>query len=140
MAEPDDSTVAGTGRARTGGSQGHSERKAGKSGGPSSSADPSGRPGKKKGDRPGPDRAGHLPTPTLSQPGPGVPQQPDPPAPSAPQTPEPPAPPVPDPEPSQPPPVPSASPAAQLRHQALGAPDAVESLRTPQASPQVGPA
>ncbi|NEC68712.1 hypothetical protein G3I41_29540, partial [Streptomyces sp. SID9727] len=54
-------------------------------------------------------------------------------------TPAPPEP-EPEPEPSEPaPPAPSASPAAQLRTDAVGWPDGVAAVRTPEASPQVGP-
>lgn len=139
VAEPDGATVAGTGRTGKGGSAAHSGRKGGGSRGPNAPADPSGSPGKGP-DKRGPVRGGHLPTPSLSSSGPGAPQQPDPPAPSAPQTPEQPVPQEPDPAPSEPPAVPSASPAAQLRHEAMGVPDGVGRMRTPEASPQVGPA
>ncbi|MGW6713294.1 hypothetical protein ACWF9X_10945 [Streptomyces globisporus] len=86
-----------------------------------------------------PTRAGGgvSPAPTPSTPGPGEPP---------PVTPEPPAPPTPapdpdpEPEPTDPPePPPSASPAAQLRAHARGGPEPVGPLRTPEASPQVGP-
>ncbi|WP_406452693.1 hypothetical protein OG782_19585 [Streptomyces sp. NBC_00876] len=144
MAEPDGSTVAGTGRARTGGDAGaHSGGKTGQSGDPSPSAGPSGSPAASGGRAPG--QGGHQPAPALSPAGPGVPQQPEPPAPSDPgpgtsATPQPSVPPEPDPEPSQEPPVPSASPAAQLRNNAMGPPDGPGAMRTPEASPQVGPA
>lgn len=146
VAEPDGSTVAGTGHARTGGGAGaQSERRAGRSADPSASVTPSGSPGAAS-DRSGPAKGGRPPAQTPSAPGPGVPEQPEPPAPSdpgpgTPETPQPPTPPEPDPEPSEPaPPVPSASPAAQLRQGATGAPDALYAMRTPEASPQVGPA
>ncbi|MET8880665.1 MULTISPECIES: hypothetical protein [Streptomyces] len=80
---------------------------------------------------------GVRPTPTPSTPGPGEPP---------PVTPEPPAPPTPapdpdpEPQPTDPPePPPSASPAAQFRAQGTGGPKPVGPLRTPEASPQVGP-
>lgn len=141
-AEPDGATVAGTGPARTGGAEAHSERgEAAQSPSPtpSVSADPSDSPGTGPAES-GRLRGGRLPAPRPSPSGPGVPEQPerpDPPAPADSQTPEPPEP---DPEPSEPPPAPSASPAAQLRDDAMGAPDDVDQLRTPEASPQVGPA
>uniref|UniRef100_UPI00068E2D11 hypothetical protein n=1 Tax=Streptomyces sp. NRRL WC-3725 TaxID=1463933 RepID=UPI00068E2D11 len=48
--------------------------------------------------------------------------------------------PEPEPEPTEPPePAPSASPAAQLRTQAMGGAEEGRPLRTPEASPQVGP-
>lgn len=140
VAGPDGATVTGTGRsARTGGAEAHSDREAAESGAPSASADSSRSPGTKPAEpgRPGPGRVSVPPR----QAAPGVPEQPEPPAPSEPQTPEPPAPPEePEPEPSEPPGVPSASPAAQLRNEAMGAPGQVEEMRTPEASPQVGPA
>lgn len=141
VAGPDGSTVTGTGRsARTGGAEAHSEREAAESGAPSASAEPSRSPGAKSAE-PGRVRGGRLSAPPLPQAGPGVPERPDPPAPSEAQTPEPPAPPEePEPEPSEPPEVPSASPAAQLRNEAMGAPGHAEDVRTPEASPQVGPA
>ncbi|MEW2176112.1 hypothetical protein AB0890_07240 [Streptomyces sp. NPDC005406] len=146
VAEPDGSTVAGTGRARTGGGSGaHSERRAGRSANPSASAAPSGGPGAEPG-RPGPAKPGHPAAQSPSAQESGAPEQPEPPAPSdpGPGTPgsqQPSTPPPPDPEPSDPePPAPSASPAAQLRDGATGTPDAVYALRTPEASPQVGPA
>ncbi|MFD0022839.1 hypothetical protein [Streptomyces sp. NPDC058382] len=139
VAGPDGSTVAGTGRARTGGAEAHSEREAAESSGPSASARPSDSPGTEPAE-PGRLRGGRLPAPAPAPSQPGVPDQPDPPAPSDPQTPEPPEPTEPGPEPSDPPEVPSASPAAQFRHDAMGAPGEVESMRTPEASPQVGPA
>lgn len=146
VAEPDGSTVAGTGRARSGGGAGaHSEREGGRSMRPECLGRPSGSPGAEP-DGSGPARGGHPATPTPSAPGPGVPEQPEPPAPSdpgpgTPETPQPPDPPEPEPEPSEPaPPVPSASPAAQSRNGASGVPDGVYAMRTPEASPQVGPA
>jgi hypothetical protein len=145
--EPDGSTAAGTGRARTrGGAEAHSDREAAESPSPSASARASVVPGGVhagvgSGD-PLPTRGGHLPVP--SPPGGGGPQQPVPSAepsvssgPSAPVTPEPSS--SPDPEPSSPPPAPSASPAAQFRSDAMSVPDDMEALRTPEASPQVGP-
>ncbi|MEV0785941.1 hypothetical protein AB0I52_23885 [Streptomyces sp. NPDC050423] len=139
VAGPDGSTVAGTGRARTGGAEAHSEREVAESGTPSASAGPSGSPGTGSAE-PRRVRGGRMSAPPLPSPEPGAPQQPDPPAPSEPQAPEPSAPPEPEPEPSEPPEVPSASPAAQLRTDAMGAPDNVDEMRTPEASPQVGPA
>ncbi|MFF3174377.1 hypothetical protein ACFVQ0_17350 [Streptomyces sp. NPDC057900] len=141
---PDGSTVTGTGRsARTGGAEAHSEREVAESGAPSASADASRSPGKESAE-PGRVRGGRLSAPPLPHAEPGVPERPErpePPAPSEAETPDPPAPPEePEPEPSEPPQVPSASPAAQLRNEAMGAPGQVEELRTPEASPQVGPA
>lgn len=76
--------------------------------------------------------------PSASKPEPGVPQPPASPEPSGPATPEPPA--SPEPEPSEPPPPPpSASPAARLRSEAMRALGESVPLRTPEASPQVGP-
>ncbi|MEU8697977.1 hypothetical protein AB0C61_09915 [Streptomyces sp. NPDC048680] len=138
-AGPDGSTAAGTGRARTAGAEAHSEREAAESGAPSASAKPSGSPGTGSAE-PGRVRIGRMPAPPPLSPEPGVPQRPDPPAPSGPQAPEPSAPPEPEPQPSEPPEVPSASPAAQLRTDAMGALDNVDEMRTPEASPQVGPA
>ncbi|MFD7746685.1 hypothetical protein ACFV2V_20165 [Streptomyces sp. NPDC059698] len=82
--------------------------------------------------------AGALtPTPTPSTPGPGEPP------PTVPEPPVPPSPtpdPEPDPEPTDPPePSPSTSPAAQFRAHALSGREVVRPLRTPEASPQVGP-
>lgn len=158
VAEPEGSTVAGTGHARTGSGAGaQSERRVGRSADPSVSAAPSGSPGAVH-DRPGPVR-GAPPVPrTPSAQGPGAPEQPEPPAPSdpgpgAPESPQPPASPEPEPEPEpseSAPPAPSASPAAQAREGATergmtgrgatGTPDAVYAMPTPKASPQVGPA
>ncbi|GGV95875.1 hypothetical protein GCM10015535_64270 [Streptomyces gelaticus] len=142
---PDGGTVAGTGPVRTGGGrpEAHSEREAVESPEPGDFAGPSTAPG---GVRPGaepggtePSRGTVPPAPSVSQPGPGVPQQTEPPAPSGPATPEPPS--SPEPEPSEPPsvPPPSASPAAQPRNEATGASARSVPLRTPEASPQVGP-
>ncbi|MET9658888.1 hypothetical protein [Streptomyces sp. NPDC006510] len=144
-ARPDGGTVAGTGHVRTGGgrAEAHSEREAAESPEPSRSAGPSAAPGGvRPGTEPGggaePPRGDPLPTPSASQPGPGVPQQSESPTPSGPATPEPPSSPEPQPsEPSSPPP--SASPAAQLRNDAMGVPGESDPLRTPEASPQVGP-
>ncbi|MEU8507635.1 hypothetical protein AB0C40_23520 [Streptomyces brevispora] len=138
---PDGSTVAGTGRGRTGGAEAHSEREAAESGGPKASADPSAGPGAgTAGQRRL--RGGRLLTPTTAPlpSGPGEPEPPVTPAPSDPPAPEPSVPPEPEPEPSEPPPVPSASPAAQFRNDAMGALDDMDEMRTPEASPQVGPA
>lgn len=139
VAGPDGSTVAGTGRARTGGAEAHSEREIAETGAPSPSAAPSDSPGTGSAE-PRRVRGGRMSAPPLPSSEPRVPQQPDPPAPSEPQAPEPSVPPEPEPEPSEPPEVPSASPAAQLRTDAMGALDNVDEMRTPEASPQVGPA
>ncbi|MCX5342096.1 hypothetical protein [Streptomyces atratus] len=142
-AGPDGGTVAGTGGARHGGggAEAHSEREAAESAEPSGSAGPSGSPGGvRPGTKPGDPRSaggGGLPVPSVSQPGPGVPHQPESPPPSEPDTPEPPA--SPEPEPSEPSPQPSASSAAQLRKRAMRALEGPSALRTPDVSPQVGP-
>lgn len=146
-ARPDGGTVAGTGRVRTGGgrAEAHSEREAVESPEPGDSAGPShATGGVRPGAEPGgaePPRGTVPPAPSASHPGPGVPQQPESPVPSAPPTPGPPSSPEPEPEPSEPPsaPPPSASPAAQLRSEATGASARSVPLRTPEASPQVGP-
>lgn len=143
-AEPDgtvpDSGTAGAGRglART-----HSDREIPgepdpDASGATSSAAPADR--RRPPVTPPPTLGGRPPAPTLSAPGPAEP---------SPVTPEPPSPsdpgpdPDPDPKPSQPSepptPPPSASPAAQLRAGAMTAPRRPEMLRTPEASPQVGP-
>ncbi|MFJ4962702.1 hypothetical protein ACIP6P_09660 [Streptomyces sp. NPDC088729] len=144
-AEPDGDTVPGSGRAGFlgGDAHTHSDREASgdaprpdASGVAASSAprDPRPEPG-----APHPTGPGRAPTPTPSTPGPGEPP---------PVTPEPPSQPSPDPDPDPEPepvpsptpePPPSASPAAQLRTQALGGRRDAVPLRTPQASPQVGP-
>ncbi|MFE2294499.1 hypothetical protein [Streptomyces sp. NPDC059452] len=86
---------------------------------------------------PQPSRPGQPPAPTPSTPGPGEPP-PVAPEPSAPPVPDPDPEPEPEPtEPSEPPP--SASPAAQFRTQAMGGAEEGRPLRTPEASPQVGP-
>ncbi|MGW2472463.1 hypothetical protein [Streptomyces sp. NPDC001665] len=144
--EPNGSTVTGTGHSRYGGPGAQSERRGA---GPSASASPSGSApaadgaGAEKGA--GRDRAARPSVPEgpaeSVPPEPSVPADPDPvPGPQDPT--DTPAPPDPqEPEPSEPaPPVPSASPAAQSRTDALGWQDEVAELRTPKASPQVGPA
>ncbi|GGY35523.1 hypothetical protein ACFRMO_24475 [Streptomyces anulatus] len=143
VADPAGDTVPGSGRTggRVGGAHPHSDRAVpGSSPSPDASgAVPSVTPDDPRPDpaAPGPTRGGPPPSPTPSTPGPGEPP---------PTTPEPPAPPTPDPdpepepEPTDPPePLPSASPAAQLRAHAMSGPEASGPLRTPEASPQVGP-
>ncbi|MGW2087026.1 hypothetical protein [Streptomyces sp. NPDC001880] len=145
-ARPDGGTVAGTGRVRTGGgrAEAHSEREVVESPEPGESAGPPAAPdGVRPGAEPGgtePPRGTVPPAPSASHPGPGVPQQPESPEPSVSPTPEPPS--SPEPEPSGPPsaPPPSASPAAQLRSEAAGASARSVPLRTPEVSPQAGPA
>ncbi|MET9770424.1 hypothetical protein [Streptomyces sp. NPDC006415] len=147
-ADPAGDTVPGSGRTggRGGGAHPHSDRGVpGSSPRPDASgAAPSATP--KKGARPEPAAPGQptrgagggvQPPPTPSAPGPGEP----PPATPEPPPPPPPAPdPEPEPEPTDPPePPPSASPAAHLRAQGMGGPEKVGPLRTPEASPQVGP-
>ncbi|MFD5200289.1 hypothetical protein ACFWM7_09035 [Streptomyces sp. NPDC058375] len=145
-ADPAGDTVPGSGLTggRGGGAHPHSDRGV-PGNGPSpdaSGAAPSVTP--KKGARPEPAAPeqptrgdGVQPPPTPSTPGPGEP----PPATPEPPAPPPPAPdPEPEPEPTDPPePPPSASPAAHLRAQGMGGPETVAPLRTPEASPQVGP-
>ncbi|MEU2024339.1 hypothetical protein ABZ565_19610 [Streptomyces sp. NPDC016469] len=147
--EPNGSTVTGTGRSRFGGAGAQSERRGA---GTSASASPSGSAPAAEGSRGGPDeggdrdRAARPPVPAgPPEPAPpeaSVPADPDPvPGPQDPaDTPAPPDPQEPGPEPSESaPPVPSASPAAQFRTDAMGWRDGVPALRTPEASPQVGP-
>lgn len=144
-ADPAGDTVPGSGRTggrvggRVGGVHPHSDRAVPGSG-PSpdaSGAVPSVTPKDPRPEpaAPVPTRGGPPPSPTPSAPGPGEPP---------PTTPEPPSSPTPDPdpepEPTDPPePAPSASPAAQLRAHAMSGPEAARPLRTPEASPQVGP-
>lgn len=151
-ADPDGGTVPGSGRSGHGGShaEAQSDREAGAKPDPSASGrTPSAAPdGKGATPKPGaqvPTGAGKPPAPQSSEPGPGEPPAPPVPGPE-PSSPPPPDPgpgpgpdpsPTPPPEPSQPP---SASPAAQLRNHAMGAPEGPETQRTPEASPQVGPA
>ncbi|KAB2589016.1 hypothetical protein [Streptomyces arboris] len=152
--EPNGETVAGSGGAghRGGDAHTHSDadtdadrKKPGgtpspeKSGAVPSATPKSGAPRPEPG-VPQPSRPGHLPAPTPSTPGPGEPPPvvPEPPAP--PPAPAPDPDPEPEPEPTEPPePPPSASPAAQLRTQAMGGAEESRPLRTPEASPQVGP-
>lgn len=139
-AEPDGSTVAGSGRARTGGAEAHSEREADPSTRPSASgvsASAGGAPGAKP-DAPAPTRGGGRPLPVTP---PGGPQQPQPSLPVEPEPSEPPAThePEPEPEPSQEPPAPSASPAAEFRSVARRASDPWDPMPTPEVSPQVKP-
>ncbi|MEU5368274.1 hypothetical protein ABZ362_04675 [Streptomyces sp. NPDC005951] len=144
--DPAGNTIPGSGQSggRGGGAHPHSDR-----GVPGSSPRPDASGAKPsataKDARPEPAAPGQptraaggvRPTPTPSAPGPGEPP---------PVTPEPPAPPTPapdpdpEPQPTDPPePPPSASPAAQFRAQGTGGPKSVGPLRTPEASPQVGP-
>ncbi|WP_411119606.1 hypothetical protein [Streptomyces sp. 058-1L] len=144
--EPNGETVSGSGGAGRGGGDAHphsdSDRKnpGGRPSPEASGAVPSATP---KGPRPEPgapqpSRPGHPPAPTPSTPGPGEPPPVVPEPPTPPPTPDPGPDPEPEPtEPSEPPP--SASPAAQLRTQAMGGPEEGRPLRTPEASPQVGP-
>ncbi|MFE6703209.1 hypothetical protein [Streptomyces sp. NPDC057718] len=146
--DPAGNTIPGSGQSggRGGGAHPHSDRGVpGSSPRPDASgAAPSATP--KKGARPEPAAPGQptrgagggvQPPPTPSTPGPGEP----PPATPEPPAPPPPAPdPDPEPQPTDPPePPPSASPAAQFRAQGTGGPKPVGPLRTPEASPQVGP-
>lgn len=146
VAEPDGSTVAGTGHARTGAAPGRIPS-AGRAGQPARAppsplrAAPVPSPA-----GPAPRRRAARSTQTPSAPGPGVPEQPEPPASVRPGPRHAREPAAADPAAARSgalragPPVPSASPAAQLRQGATGAPDAVYAMRTPEASPQVGPA
>ncbi|XCM31248.1 hypothetical protein ABXI76_19460 [Streptomyces parvus] len=146
-ADPAGDTVPGSGQSggRGGGAHPHSDRGA-PGGSPRPDASGATPSATSKDARPEPAAPGQptrgsggvtQPTPTPSTPGPGEPP---------PVTPEPPAPPTtapdpdPEPEPTDPPePPPSASPAAQFRAQGTGGPKPVGPLRTPEASPQVGP-
>ncbi|MEW2067259.1 hypothetical protein [Streptomyces sp. NPDC007346] len=153
--EPNGETVPGSGGAGLRGGDAHTHSEAADRKNPggtpspeASGAVPSDTP---KGPRPEPgapqpSRPGHSPAPTPSTPGPGepppaVPEPPAPPPPPAPLPDRDPEPdPEPEPEPTEPPePPPSASPSAQLRTQAMGGGEKGRPLRTPEASPQVGP-
>ncbi|OCC07820.1 hypothetical protein [Streptomyces sp. PTY087I2] len=145
-ADPAGDTVPGSGQpgGRGGGAHPHSDRgipgstpSPGASGAAPSATAEDARPEPATSGQPTRGGGGARPTPTPSTPGPGEPP---------PVTPEPPAPPTsapdpdPEPEPTDPPePPPSASPAAQYRAQGMGGPEKAGPLRTPEASPQVGP-
>ncbi|MGY3681626.1 hypothetical protein [Streptomyces sp. TE33382] len=145
-AGPGGGAVPDSGRAGSGGrlAHTHSDREAPGEPDPDASGATSSRAPRGPRPAPGsplPTRGGHLPTPSSSVPG-SVESPP-------PVTPEPPGPSQPgpgtdpDPEPPQPsepsPPPTSASPVAQFRTDAMRAPVHLESLRIPEASPQVGP-
>ncbi|MGZ2360055.1 hypothetical protein LRE75_25780 [Streptomyces sp. 372A] len=144
--EPNGSTVTGTGRSRFGGAGAQSERRVA---GPSASASPSASGPAADGPGGGPDEGGDRAARPSVPAGPAASAPPEPSAPADPgpvpgpedpaDTPAPPEP-EPEPDPSEPaPPAPSASPAAQFRTDAMGWRDGVAALRTPEASPQVGP-
>ncbi|MBT2465400.1 hypothetical protein J7E92_28415 [Streptomyces sp. ISL-63] len=130
--EPNGETVAGSGGAGHRGGDAHTHSDA------AADADR-----KKSKGTPSPEVSGAVPSATPKsagpRPEPGAPQPSRPGHPPAP-TPSPDPDPEPEPEPTEPPePPPSASPAAQLRTQAMGGAEESRPLRTPEASPQVGP-